>query len=168
MVNKKRVLIVDDEVNVRQMMSMMLETRGYEVHVAGSGEEALDKVSAKPDLILLDLILPDVEGFEVCRRLREKKSTRNIPIIIVSVKYLFEDKIEGLYLGADDYLTKPFEYEELFARMEAVLRRSLFFDQSTEQRDAIVFELKRILKEEMIVPFYQPVFFLKPFTFFLY
>lgn len=166
MVNKKRILIVDDELNVRQMMSMMLETRGYEVHVAGSGEEAIEKATLKPDLILLDLILPDLEGFEVCRRIRERKHTRGIPIIIVSVKYLFEDKIEGLYLGADDYLTKPFEYEELFARMEAVLRRSLFFDESSEQKETIVLELKKIIKDQLIVPFYQPIFFLKPFRLF--
>ena len=164
--DKKRVLVVDDEQNITQMMAMMLRTRGYDVDVAGSGEEAIRKAIEKPDLILLDLILPDLEGFEVCRKLREGKSTRNIPIIIVSVKYLFEDKIEGLYLGADDYITKPFDHEELFARMEAVMRRNLFFDESIQDKEAIIFELKKIIKEELIIPFYQPIFFLKPFKLF--
>ncbi len=168
MVSKKRVLVVDDESIVRQTMAMMLETRGFDVHLAESGQDAVQKASEKPDLILLDLILPDCEGFEVCRRLREDRATRHIPIIIVSVKYLFEDKIEGLYLGADDYLTKPFEYEELFARIDAVLRRSLFFDESYGQREAIVLELKKIIREKLIVPFYQPLFYLKPMKIFGY
>ncbi|HOW36131.1 MAG TPA: EAL domain-containing protein [Candidatus Omnitrophota bacterium] len=166
MTNKKRVLIVDDERNIAQMMSLILETRGYEVDIADSGSAAIEKAMTKPDLILLDLILPDVEGFEVCRRLREGKTTRHIPIIIVSVKYLFEDKIEGLYLGADDYLTKPFDHEELLARMEAVLRRSVFFDESTSDNEVVILELKKIVKEELVIPFYQPIFFLKPFRIF--
>ncbi|MFA5060564.1 MAG: EAL domain-containing protein [Candidatus Omnitrophota bacterium] len=166
MTDRKRVLVVDDERNVAEMMSMMLETRGYEVNIAGSGQEAMEKASTKPDLILLDLILPDIEGFEVCRRLREEKSTRNIPIIMISVKYLFEDKIEGLYLGADDYLTKPFDHEELFARIEAVLRRALIFDEGSDYRDSVIFEAKKIIKEGLITPFYQPIFFLQPFQLF--
>lgn len=166
MVDKKRVLIVDDERNITQMMAMMLQTRGYDVVIANSGEEAIRKALEKPDLILLDLILPDFEGFGVCRRLRESKSTRTIPIIIVSVKYLFENKIEGLYLGADDYITKPFDHEELFARMEAVMRRNLFFDESSSDKETIIGEIKRIIKEESITPFYQPIFYLKPFKLF--
>ncbi len=168
MVDRKRVLIVDDERNITQMMAMMLQTRGYDVEVANSGEEAIRKALEKPDLILLDLVLPDFEGFEVCRRLRESKNTHAIPIIIVSVKYLFEDKIEGLYIGADDYVTKPFDHEELFARMEAVMRRNLFFNEETGDKETIISELKRIIKEESIIPFYQPIFFLKPFRLFGY
>lgn len=160
--DKKRVLVVDDERNITQMMAMMLQTRGYDVDIAASGEEAIQKAVAKPDLILLDLLLPDIQGFEVCRRIRENKATHNVPIIIVSVKYLFEDKIEGLYLGADDYLTKPFDHEELFARMEAVMRRNLFFEEAFENKDEIILEVRRIIKEGLIVPYYQPIFFLKP------
>ena|SRR3989338_5077210 len=161
--NRKKVLVVDDESNIAQMMAMMLETRGYDVNVAGSGEEAIAKAHTKPDLILLDLILPDLEGFEVCRRLREERITHDIPIIIVTVKYLFEDKIEGLYLGADDYMTKPFDYEELFARMEAVMRRSILFDEETvTDKEIIIEEIKKIIREGQIIPFYQPVFYLNP------
>ncbi len=166
MSDKKRVLIVDDEHSITRMMAMMLETRGYDVDIATSGEEAIRKAVEKPDLILLDLVLPDLEGFEVCRRIRQEKSTHTIPIIIVSVKYLFEDKIEGLYLGADDYITKPFDHEELFARMEAVIRRSFLFDDAAHDKDEIILELREIIKGEQVVPFYQPIFFLKPFRFF--
>ncbi|HQL41013.1 MAG TPA: response regulator transcription factor, partial [Candidatus Omnitrophota bacterium] len=120
---KKKVLIVDDEKNVAKTLVLLLETRGYAIDVAETGQQALQKATQKPDIILLDLVLPDISGFEICRKLREQKDTKQIPIIILSVRYLYEDKIEGLYLGADDYITKPFEYEELFARMEAVMRR---------------------------------------------
>ena len=168
MVDRKRILVVDDEHNITQMMAMMLETRGYDVEVAHSGSEAIEKSAEKPDLILLDLVLPDLEGFEVCRRIREEKATHHIPIIIISVKYLFEDKIEGLYLGADDYITKPFDHEELFARMEAVMRRNLYFDESAHDKETVIVELKRIIKDDLIVPFFQPIFFLKPFKLFGY
>lgn len=143
------------------MLAMLLETRGYEVNIASCGKEAIDKAQHHNlDLILLDLILPDVEGFEVCRRLKEEKSTQHIPIIILSSKYLYEDKVEGLYLGADDYLTKPFDHEELFARMEAVMRRGLFggLDIAHDGAEALIIELRKIIDQELIVPFYQPIY----------
>ncbi len=163
---RKKVLVVDDERSITQMMAMMLQTRGYDVEVAASGAEAIEKAALQPDVILLDLILPDFQGFEVCRRLREAEVTRRIPIIMISVKYLFEDKIEGLYLGADDYLTKPFDHEELFARMEAVMRRNVLFDESVHTKDAIIFELKEIIDNQQIIPFFQPIFFLNDFRIF--
>ncbi len=163
MTERRKVLIVDDEHHIVQMLAMLLETRGYEVEVAQTGKEALEKAAAKPDIILLDLVLPDIEGFEVCRYIRENKETRQIPIIILTVRYLFEDKIEGLYLGADDYLTKPFENEELFARMEAVLRRRFSFNTYFQDKEPLILELRRILKEELLIPFYQPIFLLHPF-----
>jgi len=163
MTDKKKVLIVDDERTVVEMLAMLMETRGYEVHIATSGSEAIEKASNRPDIILLDLVLPDVEGFEVCRRLRKERTTKHIPIIILSVKYLFEDKIEGLYLGADDYLTKPFDYEELFARIDAVLRRRSFLDDHFSDKQPVLLELRRIIEGESITPFYQPIFSLKSF-----
>ncbi len=163
MTSKRKVLIVDDERNIVQMLTMLLETRGYDVQVATSGREALEKAGSNPDIILLDLILPDIEGTDVCRKLRESNGTRFIPIIILSVKYLYEDKIESLYLGADDFLSKPFDHEELFARMEAVLRRRFSFDQYFRDKEPIILELRKIIKEELIEPFYQPIFSLNPF-----
>ena len=117
-----RILLVDDDRSVTDMLSILFETRGYNVTVANSGKEALQKINSTTDLVLLDLILPDQEGFQLCRRLKENEETSDVCIIILTGKLLTQDKVEGLYLGADDYLTKPFEYEELVARMEAVMR----------------------------------------------
>lgn len=167
--NKKQILLVDDDRSVTQMLSLLFETRGYQVTIARSGQEALEKVSPKTDLILLDLILPDQDGFDVCRKFKESKDFRQIPIIILSAKILSEDIVEGLYLGADDYLIKPFEYEELVARMEAVMRRSSTLHQGSvvsQGDEAIVRELRKIIDEELIIPFFQPIFFLKPFSMF--
>ncbi|MGE0267625.1 MAG: EAL domain-containing protein [Candidatus Omnitrophota bacterium] len=166
---KKRILLVDDDRSVSQMLTMLLETRGYDVQTAFSGMEALQKASETTDLILLDLILPDEEGFDICRKLKEKENTSNVPIIILSARVLSGDIVEGLYLGADDYLTKPFEYEELVARMEAVMRRGSIFQggpTKSNKDDDVVRELRRIIDEERIIPFYQPIYLLKPFKLF--
>lgn len=166
---KKRILLVDDDKSVSQMLTMLLETRGYDVQTAYSGVEALQKASETTDLILLDLILPDEEGFDICRKLKEQERTANVPIIILSARVLSGDIVEGLYLGADDYLTKPFEYEELVARMEAVMRRGSIFQGGTTKitkDDEIVRELRKIIEEERIIPFYQPIYLLKPFKLF--
>ncbi|MDD3375561.1 MAG: EAL domain-containing protein [Candidatus Omnitrophica bacterium] len=163
MTGKKRILVVDDEQSISKTLKLLLETRGYDVDVAETGREALEKALKKPDIILLDLVLPDIPGFDVCRKLRENKTTRLIPIIILSVRYLYEDKVEGLYLGADDYITKPFEYEELFARVEAVIRRRQMFDDTEKENSPVIVELRRIIDEKLITPFFQPIYLLKPF-----
>lgn len=168
-INKQRVLLVDDDQNVTQMLTMLLAVKGYEVIIASSGTQAIEMASSiNCDLILLDLILPDLEGFEVCRRLKEEKSTHHIPIIILSARYLFEDKVEGLYMGADDYLTKPFDHEELFARIEAVTRRRSFLSLDHDNGDdrSLIFELRKILDGKLVVPFFQPIYLLKPFRLF--
>lgn len=163
---KKRILLVDEDRSTTDTLSMLFETRGYNVTVAHSGSEALQKANHEIDLILLDIILPDQEGFNVCRKLKENKETHNVSIIILSGKLLTHDIVEGLYLGADDYLAKPFEYEELVARMEAVMRRGAFTsyenDSSREERQIII-ELRRIVDEQLIVPYFQPIFLLDPF-----
>ncbi|OGX24541.1 MAG: hypothetical protein A2787_07020 [Omnitrophica WOR_2 bacterium RIFCSPHIGHO2_01_FULL_48_9] len=167
-IQKKQVLLVDDDNNVSQMLKLLLETRGYEVEIAHSGQDAFRKINSGVDIILLDLILPDLDGFEVCRRFKQNRESRHIPIIILSAKYLFEDKVEGLYLGADDYLTKPFEHEELVARMEAVMRRGGFpeLDPQHVKEEDVVLELRKILDQELIIPFFQPIYFLRPLKLF--
>ena len=158
---KKRILLVDDDRSVSQMLTMLLETRGYEVRVAYTGADAISMVDEAIDLVLLDLILPDQEGFDVCRKLKEREETAAIPILILSARVLSGDIVEGLYLGADDYLTKPFEYEELVARMEAVMRRSSIFQSSmarSNSSEEIVRELRKIIEEERIVPYFQPIY----------
>ncbi len=161
-----KVLVVDDEPQISKTLTLLLESRQYEVDVAESGEQALEQALKKPDIILLDLVLPDISGFDVCRKLREQKNTKDIPIIILSVRHLYEDKVEGLYLGADDYLTKPFEYEELFARMDSVLRRrKAFSDEDSKEKAEIIQALHQIVEEESITPFFQPIFLLRPMRF---
>ncbi|HLF18001.1 MAG TPA: EAL domain-containing protein [Candidatus Omnitrophota bacterium] len=163
---KKHILLVDDDASVSQMLSMLLESRGYEVDVVGSGKEALQKIASHIDLVLLDIVLPDQDGFDVCRKLKENEDSRHIPIIIQSAKMLPENIVEGLYLGADDYLVKPFEFEELVARMEAVLRRSAPFRDGklvSQGEEAIIRELRTIIDDGLIIPFFQPIVQLQPF-----
>ena len=116
------ILAVDDEPRYLEIIRFNLETAGYRVACAASGEEALDALAAdEPDLIVLDVMLPGLNGFEVCRLVRERSSC---PIIMLTAKGAEEDKVRGLRLGADDYVTKPFSAQELLARVEAVLRRA--------------------------------------------
>jgi DNA-binding response OmpR family regulator len=116
----ERILAVDDEPRYLEIIRFNLEAAGYRVATAASGEEALDGVAAgEPDLIVLDVMLPGLDGFEVCSLVRERSSC---PIIMLTAKGAEEDKVRGLRLGADDYVTKPFSAQELLARVEAVLR----------------------------------------------
>jgi len=115
------VLIADDEKNIVQLARMYLQAEGFSVDTASNGREALDKVrQVKPDLLVLDLMMPEVDGWEVCRRLRKES---DVPIIMLTARSDDVDKIVGLELGADDYMTKPFNARELVARIKAVLRR---------------------------------------------
>jgi DNA-binding response OmpR family regulator len=119
---KKSILIVDDEVSILKFVRSNLEDRGYAVTSASNGEEALHTIERElPDLIVLDVMMPKMDGFEVCRRLREWSQ---IPIIMLSARGDEKDKVKCLDLGADDYIVKPFGASELMARVSAVLRRT--------------------------------------------
>ena len=119
--SKPVVLVVDDEPQILRVMRASLPIRGYEVLTASTAEEALDQLSKQvPDLVILDLAMPEMSGLEVCRRVREFSS---VPIIVLSAKGSESDKVAALDLGADDYVTKPFGMDELLARVRAVLRR---------------------------------------------
>lgn len=118
----KRVLIVDDEPRYLRLLDANLRTEGYEVVTASDGQQALDVFSVQPvDLILLDIMMPRMDGFAACQRIREFSS---VPIIILTAKGEEQDRVRGLDLGADDYLVKPFSATELLARVRAVLRRA--------------------------------------------
>jgi two-component system alkaline phosphatase synthesis response regulator PhoP len=124
-VMKTKVLIVDDEENIRELVKFHIEKEGYLTIEASDGIEALNKVKAEnPDLIILDLMLPGIDGLEVCRQLKANKQTSGIPIVMLTAKQEEIDMVLGLELGADDYITKPFSPRALFARVKAVLRRS--------------------------------------------
>ncbi|HEV3397517.1 MAG TPA: response regulator transcription factor [Xanthobacteraceae bacterium] len=123
MTRSARILLVDDEVPIQRAVAPLLRSRGYEVEVAGTGADALKLASLHPpDLIVLDLGLPDLEGTEVCRRIRAGSA---VPIVVLSARGSEGDKVAALDLGADDYVTKPFGMDELLARIRAALRHQL-------------------------------------------
>ena len=121
MAEKQRILIVDDDANIAELISLYLMKECYETMIVGDGEEALKRFpDVKPNLVLLDLMLPGMDGYQVCRELR---TSSQVPIIMLSAKGEIFDKVLGLELGADDYMIKPFDSKELVARVKAVLRR---------------------------------------------
>ncbi len=118
----KKVLVVEDDKNIADLIRLYMEKEGMECQTAGSGVEGMEKFqSLQPDLVLLDIMLPGMDGWAVCRKIRETSKT---PIIMLTAKGELEDKVNGLEMGADDYITKPFETKELLARVHAVLRRT--------------------------------------------
>jgi two-component system OmpR family response regulator len=118
-----RLLVVEDEPNIRELLATSLRFAGFEVHVAADGATALKQAAThNPDLVVLDVMLPDMDGFTVTRKLRD--SGRALPIVFVTARDSLEDKIKGLTVGGDDYVTKPFSLEEVVARIRAVLRRT--------------------------------------------
>ncbi|MDD3446262.1 MAG: phosphate regulon transcriptional regulator PhoB [Zavarzinia sp.] len=122
---KPSILIVEDEPALVDLLRYNLEANGFEVHAAMDGEDALVLVDERlPDLIVLDWMLPSVSGIEICRQLRRKPATRQVPIILLTARSEESDRVRGLESGADDYITKPFSPSELLARIRAVLRRS--------------------------------------------
>jgi two-component system KDP operon response regulator KdpE len=145
-----RILIVDDEVSIQRTMAPLLRSRGYEVVVASSGRDGMAAVGLEPpDLIVLDLGLPDMDGIEVCRRIRSRWL---MPIIVLSARGGERDKVAALDEGADDYVTKPFGSEELLARVRAALRRKSSGDQPEAGRwqrgDLVIdFDRRRVLRD---------------------
>ncbi|MDQ0202816.1 response regulator transcription factor [Pectinatus haikarae] len=121
-----KILVVDDEAPIRELLVFNLKKNGYDTVTADNGLTAVELAQSEKDLslILLDIMLPQIDGFEVCRRLKQNKATSKIPIIMITAKDEEIDKVLGLELGADDYTTKPFGMRELIARVKAVLRRS--------------------------------------------
>lgn len=117
-----KILVVDDDLNICELLKLYLENEGYTAFAANDGQAAVDTFAAKnPDLVLLDIMLPKMDGWQVCREIRK---TSSVPIIMLTAKGETFDKVLGLELGADDYVTKPFDAKEVMARIKAVLRRS--------------------------------------------
>jgi DNA-binding response OmpR family regulator len=121
-----RILVIEDDPSIRMGLEDTLVAKGYDVDVVGRGSEGADRaVSGRYDLVVLDVMLPDIDGFEVCRRIRQSKvPARRVPVIILSARGAELDRVRGLELGADDYVTKPFSLMELLARVASVLRRA--------------------------------------------
>jgi two-component system phosphate regulon response regulator PhoB/two-component system alkaline phosphatase synthesis response regulator PhoP len=130
------IAILEDEPDIRNLVVMHLERSGYRTEGFGTGEELFEFLEdAQPDLLVLDLMLPDTDGLEVCKKIRNSSSTRTIPVIMLTAKGEESDRIVGLELGADDYVTKPFSPGELVARVKAVLRRPALKSEESEVLD---------------------------------
>jgi two-component system phosphate regulon response regulator PhoB len=129
-VSRQTILVIEDEDDLREVVAYNLKREGFEVLATGSGREGLNKARVRaPDLVLLDLMLPDLDGLEICRRLRADRLTARLPVIMVTAKGEESDVVLGLGLGADDYVAKPFSPRELVARVKAVLRRGPLHDE---------------------------------------
>ncbi|MHB9070145.1 MAG: response regulator [Sedimentisphaerales bacterium] len=126
---KENILIVDDEEDVLELVRYNLEKEGYTVHTATCGEDALKKVASKlPDLIILDLMLPGIDGLTICKKLKAESKTQNTPVIMLTAKSEESDVVTGLEIGADDYITKPFSPKVLIARIRRLLHRNIAQD----------------------------------------
>ncbi len=119
----KKILLVDDEKDIVEFLKYNLEQEDFEVLVGYNGQDALDKISGKPDLVILDIMMPDMDGFEVCRRIRATKGFENVPVIFLTAKSGETDEIKGLEIGASDYIQKPISPKKLVARVNSNLRK---------------------------------------------
>lgn len=138
--NHQKILIVDDDANICELLNLYLEKDGFDTVIANDGEQAVEfALRYSPDLILLDIMLPKLDGWQVCREIRKTSKT---PIIMLTAKGETFDKILGLELGADDYISKPFDTKEVIARIKAVLRRSTDGDKSSEIKEVRYDRLK--------------------------
>ena len=131
-----KILVVDDDRNICELLKLYLENEGYSVFVANDGQQAVEMFQAKsPELVLLDIMLPKMDGWQVCREIRK---VSNAPIIMLTAKGETFDKVLGLELGADDYVTKPFDAKEVMARVKAVLRRTSGNNEADENSKKVV------------------------------
>ena len=123
--SKGRILVVEDDNDISNMLKIYFSAQGYEVTIAARGNDALERTRKQlPNVIVLDIMLPDIDGYEVCTRLRRNLRTSHVPIIFLTQKDERSDRIAGLELGADDYITKPFDIEELRLRVQGAMRRA--------------------------------------------
>ncbi len=157
---QQTILVIEDDIRHDGGLSMILATRGYKVLTAKSGQDALAKSNFPIDLIILDLMLPDMDGIEVCHYLKQGEATRDIPVIVLSGRQCHTDeKVRCFQLGADDFLCKPFENEELIARIFALLRRNHKEGEREEgQRFEQVKQLREIIDHRLIEPNFQPLY----------
>ncbi len=154
---KKKILIVDDFVDTVELLTKRFQAEGYETAAAYDGQQALDQVKAvRPDLIILDVMMPKLNGLQVCKRLKTDERNRHIPVLMLSAKSELPDKIDGLDIGADDYVTKPFEYRELAARVRALLAKKaasekLAADEKSEALDHLVDEVAHEVRNPLMI-----------------
>ena len=124
---KTKILIVDDETDIIEFLEYNLEQRGYEVLTANNGREALDRLSGHPDLIVLDIMMPEMDGYEVCKKIRDIDSYKEVPVLFLTARSSEVDEVHGLNIGADDYIQKPASIDKIVARINANLRKTRSF-----------------------------------------
>ncbi|WP_373370296.1 response regulator transcription factor [Irregularibacter muris] len=144
----EKILIIEDDVDIRTILKIYLEGESYEVWEAGSGGEAMDYLDKEPDLVILDLMLPDIDGLKICKNIRKNYY---YPIIMITAKDADHDKILGLSYGADDYITKPFNPLEVIARVKAQLRRSNKYTNSQSDKDTLYYKALTLNKKSKAV-----------------
>ena len=145
--NNRKILVIEDEMNIQELLKYNLEKNGYSVVVADNGTDGIEQARNNvPDLILLDIMLPGIDGLEVCKILRMDKTTKKVPIFMLTAKGEELDKILGLELGADDYITKPFSIKELIARIRAAMRRinEDSFEAEEERKGSSILRIRNI------------------------
>lgn len=147
---KTKILLVDDEQDIVEFLQYNLQQEGFEVSVAYDGDQALNKLAGKPDLIILDIMMPKLDGFEVCRRIRSTKGYENTPVIFLTAKSAEVDEIKGLELGASDYIQKPISPKKLIARVKSNLRKHKAAAEKVEQKHVKIGPL-HIDREQYIV-----------------
>lgn len=155
---KPSILVIDDDPNISELLSINLEMAGYEVSKAEDGlkGQAL-AMQMVPDLIMLDLMLPRVDGFTVCQRLRRDDRTSDVPILMLTALTQTQDKVEGFNAGADDYLTKPFELEEMLARVRALLRRTDRIPQAAKHSEILNYGPLTLIPERFEVIWFDQI-----------
>lgn len=142
----RRVLVVDDDSSLRSRLRRLLQSEGLEIATAKNGEDALDAVKrVKPDVVLLDVMMPGLDGFEVCRRLKGNAETRLVPVVLLTGLNKTKHRVRGIDAGADDFLTKPFERAELIARIRSLLKLKSYTDE-LEQAESVLFALARSIE----------------------
>ena len=147
-----KILIVDDEPNIVISLEFLMKKEGFEIAVAGDGEEALLKVASfNPDLVLLDVMMPDMDGYEVLRRLQVDEATRTIPVIFITAMDSSENEEQGLALGAVDYITKPINPAIVLARVQAHLELKFARDRLTNQNEWLEEEIARRMRENLLI-----------------
>jgi two-component system, OmpR family, alkaline phosphatase synthesis response regulator PhoP len=137
--NEYKILVVDDEKDIVDLLKYNLQKEGYKVITAYDGEEALEKILSKPDLILLDIMMPKYDGFEVCKKMKNNPHTASIPVIFLTAKNAEVDEVLGLELGADDYIEKPISIRKIIARIKNVLRKK-YQTESHSENEVLIFK----------------------------
>ena len=159
METKKKILIIDDEPDFLKLFGFILENANYSITTASSGEQGLQKAKENPDLILLDLKMPGMNGYQVCKALKEDLTLMHIPVVILTSEDRTIDKVQAFGMGASDFINKQTHTEEILARIKSILRRSSIILSSLSDKDKSekIMQLRKIIEEKQIRTFYQPI-----------